>query len=87
MYNNFKSLDRMAEVNPKAYPLVSYVVPPLSVLFIARSRSSLFSSQADAALTVSILDLAQQATNYKQLKKGANEGMGLSRSPLHRRLL
>lgn len=29
---------------------------------------------ADDALTVKILDLVQQATNYKQLKKGANEG-------------
>ena len=28
---------------------------------------------ADAALTSSILDLVQQANNYKQLKKGANE--------------
>jgi U4/U6 small nuclear ribonucleoprotein SNU13 len=28
---------------------------------------------ADAAMTVSILDLIQQAANYKQLKKGANE--------------
>ena len=28
---------------------------------------------ADAKLTVTILDLIQQATNYKQLKKGANE--------------
>jgi U4/U6 small nuclear ribonucleoprotein SNU13 len=28
---------------------------------------------ADADLTVAILDLVQQATNYKQLKKGANE--------------
>lgn len=25
-------------------------------------------------LTVTILDLIQQASNYKQLKKGANEG-------------
>jgi hypothetical protein len=25
-------------------------------------------------LTVTILDLVQQATNYKQLRKGANEG-------------
>ena len=30
---------------------------------------------SDAKLTVTILDLVQQATNYKQLKKGANEGM------------
>lgn len=29
---------------------------------------------ADAELTVEILDLVQQAVNYKQLKKGANEG-------------
>ena len=29
---------------------------------------------SDATLTVSILDLVQQASNYKQLKKGANEG-------------
>ncbi len=28
---------------------------------------------ADSELTVAILDLIQQATNYKQLKKGANE--------------
>lgn len=28
---------------------------------------------ADDALTVTILDLIQQAANYKQLKKGANE--------------
>ncbi len=28
---------------------------------------------ADAELTVAILDLVQQASNYKQLKKGANE--------------
>lgn len=28
---------------------------------------------ADAQLTISILDIVQQASNYKQLKKGANE--------------
>ncbi|XP_046855694.1 NHP2-like protein 1 [Xenia sp. Carnegie-2017] len=28
---------------------------------------------ADSQLTVTILDLVQQATNYKQLRKGANE--------------
>jgi len=28
---------------------------------------------ADAQLTVTLLDLVQQANNYKQLKKGANE--------------
>lgn len=31
-----------------------------------------------ADLTVTILDLIQQASNYKQLKKGANEGKSLS---------
>ena len=30
---------------------------------------------ADAALTNKILDLIQQASHYKQLKKGANEGI------------
>uniref|UniRef100_A0A453IIQ4 H/ACA ribonucleoprotein complex subunit 2 n=1 Tax=Aegilops tauschii subsp. strangulata TaxID=200361 RepID=A0A453IIQ4_AEGTS len=29
---------------------------------------------ADSQLTITILDLVQQAANYKQLKKGANEG-------------
>ena len=29
---------------------------------------------ADAKLTVNILNLVQEANNYKQLKKGANEG-------------
>merc|ERR1712065_66114 len=29
---------------------------------------------AGSSLTVTILDLVQQAANYKQLKKGANEG-------------
>ena len=28
---------------------------------------------ADAAMTTTILDIVQQASNYKQLKKGANE--------------
>ncbi|XP_026427896.1 NHP2-like protein 1 isoform X1 [Papaver somniferum] len=32
---------------------------------------------ADAQLTITILDLIQQAFNYKQLKKGANEGLFL----------
>ncbi|KAJ0815973.1 putative 50S ribosomal protein L30e [Helianthus annuus] len=34
---------------------------------------------ADAQLTITILDLVQQAANYKQLKKGANEGIIFSR--------
>ena len=29
---------------------------------------------ADSQLSMTILDLVQQAANYKQLKKGANEG-------------
>jgi U4/U6 small nuclear ribonucleoprotein SNU13 len=32
---------------------------------------------ADEELNKNILDLVQQAMNYKQLKKGANEGIGL----------
>jgi U4/U6 small nuclear ribonucleoprotein SNU13 len=34
---------------------------------------------ADDNLTVTILDLVQQAANYKQIKKGANEGTILAR--------
>jgi U4/U6 small nuclear ribonucleoprotein SNU13 len=30
---------------------------------------------ADAKLTIKLLDLLQQALNYKQLRKGANEVM------------
>ena len=30
---------------------------------------------ADSQLTITILDLVQQASHYKQLKKGANEGL------------
>lgn len=33
---------------------------------------------ADATLTKTILDLVQQASNYKQLRKGANEGKGVN---------
>ncbi len=37
-----------------------------------KSQSKAF-PLADSALTTKILDLVQQANNYKQLKKGANE--------------
>ena len=36
---------------------------------------------ADAALSITILDVVQQAANYKQLKKGANEGARASPPP------
>lgn len=38
---------------------------------------------ADATLTKTILDLVQQASNYKQLRKGANEGNVKSMSIYH----
>ncbi len=41
------------------------------------TRAPVFSQAyplADAQLTNTILDIVQQAANYKQLKKGANEG-------------
>lgn len=37
---------------------------------------------ASPALTKTILDLVQQAANYKQLKKGANEGKSFFVLPL-----
>jgi hypothetical protein len=36
---------------------------------------------ADEALTQNLLDLVQQASHYRQLKKGANEGMSTWLSP------
>ena len=33
---------------------------------------------ADASLSNKILEVVQQASNYKQLKKGANEGKSLT---------
>ena len=41
---------------------------------------------ASADLTVSILDLIQQANNYKQLKKGANEGKEEKKEELRGRM-
>jgi len=49
---------------------------PLLRLVCVQSASGAASKAfplADASLTTSILDLVQQANNYKQLKKGANE--------------
>ena len=40
---------------------------------------------ADADLTIALLDLVQQATNYKQTKKGANEGENRARITSSRR--
>lgn len=37
---------------------------------------------ADQALTQTILDLVQQASHYRQLKKGANEGLSEYLGPL-----
>lgn len=37
---------------------------------------------ADPQLTVTILDLIQQATSYKQLRKGANEGKAWFKCPI-----
>jgi len=43
-----------------------------SLIVVAMSQSKAF-PLADAVLAAQILDLVQQATHYKQLKKGANE--------------
>ena len=40
---------------------------------------------ADEALTQTILDLVQQASHYRQLKKGANEGLSECLGPSHPR--
>ena len=50
-------------INPKAFPLAG----KLSISY----RGCLIS--LDSQLTTKILDLVQQASHYKQLRKGANE--------------
>lgn len=47
--------------------------PPLLLLVSETMASPKAFPLADADLTIALLDLVQQATNYKQTKKGANE--------------
>ena len=42
-----------------------------------QSNSATAWPMADEALTQSLLDLVQQSSHYRQLKKGANEGIPL----------
>jgi hypothetical protein len=67
-------------VNPKAYPLADAQVraraggpPPASRRPPPGARSPR-PPAPPLQLVNSILDIVQQASNYKQLKKGANEG-------------
>ena len=52
-----------AEVNPKAFPLADAAV----------RRPTRAGDLTLAQLTNQILEVVQQASHYKQLKKGANE--------------
>jgi U4/U6 small nuclear ribonucleoprotein SNU13 len=58
-------------------PQASIILVPFVIIFINRLTYNIMSEKAfplaDADLTVALLDLIQQATNYKQTKKGANE--------------
>ena len=66
-----------------AHALLSSAPPPAVILQVKLLQTYSMSEAAkvnpkafplaDAKLTVTILDLVQQAANYKQLKKGANE--------------
>ena len=82
-------------VNPKAYPLADSQVrvgptppPPLLPSHLRRLTASMAMPRLTrlpaAQLTNTILDIVQQAANYKQLKKGANEGDHHRRSLLLR---
>ena len=55
----------------------SYVAAPMEAVISILQMTDLCCSaawpQADQALSQEILDLVQQATHYRQLKKGANE--------------
>lgn len=56
--------------NIKTYILFSYCMNVLQTEEVNPKAYPL----ADAQLTTSILNLIQQAVNYQQLRKGANEG-------------
>lgn len=67
-------------VNPKAYPLADTQVCPFPDFFLVLSLMNVLAANMEATLcmqlTTTILDIVQQAANYKQLRKGANEGEG-----------
>ena len=64
------------------WKVVSLLKPPIndnttSLSSLSQTTTTMVSPKAfplaDADLTIALLDLVQQATNYKQTKKGANE--------------
>ena len=59
--------------------VVPCFLPPFVVGFSVRQGPEAVNPKAyplaDAQLTITIMDIVQQASNYKQLRKGANEGM------------
>ena len=66
-------------VNPKAYPLADAQVRCFAAHFsngalLKQLNVRLTPECAGDQLTNTILDIVQQAANYKQLRKGANEG-------------
>ena len=77
-------------MNPKAYPLADAQVkekgdaagqPPAarvssSLPAAAPTPSPSLPSLLSLQLSNTIMDIVQQAANYKQLRKGANEGKG-----------
>lgn len=72
---------QMAEaVNPKAYPLADATVRShaASVVYVRLCMCGVslcgIHLTLPVQLTNTILDIVQQAANYKQLRKGANEG-------------
>lgn len=73
----------MAEaVNPKAYPLADATVSPVAATCCCLDRVPRTEVVVvTAQLTNTILDIIQQAANYKQLRKGANEGKYGSLAP------
>ena len=78
-------------VNPKAYPLADAQVSLLfTLVHCSRFRvwsptrnGTCLTSVSILQLTTTILDIVQQAANYKQLRKGANEGVVFSFTCLH----
>lgn len=66
----------MAELDARALPLADEALTNQ----VRPDRARFYAPILFLTLSVQILDLVQQASSYKQLKKGANEGtMHLSR--------
>ncbi|KAM7482358.1 hypothetical protein LguiB_006941 [Lonicera macranthoides] len=70
---NLDAKEKMAVTIPEKKEMATTIEQQLSANMRAKAVNPKAYPLADSPLTVTILNLSQQAANYKQLKKGANE--------------